>query len=50
MSGLETTTETMLCIRTLFANERVIPVVGVVGVAKSSMRVLEFKELMAVLS
>jgi hypothetical protein len=37
-------------VRTFFADERVIPVVGVVRVAKSSMRILEFEKLVAVLA
>ena len=37
-------------IRTLFADERVIPVVRVVRVAKSSMRIFEFEELVAMLA
>lgn len=37
-------------LRTLFADERVVPVVGIVRVAKSSMRILEFEKLVAVLA
>lgn len=38
-----------LDVLTFFANERVIPVVRVIRVAKTSMRILEFEELVAVL-
>src|SRR6266446_10041256 len=38
------------CVRTFFADERVVPVVGIVRVAKSSMRIFEFEKLVAVLS
>lgn len=37
-------------VRTLFADERVIPVVGIVRVTKSSMRIFEFEKLVAVLA
>jgi hypothetical protein len=37
-------------IRTLFADERVVPVVGIVRVAKSSMRIFKFEELVAMLA
>ena len=37
-------------IRTLFADERVVPVVGIVSVAKSSMRIFKFEELVAMLA
>lgn len=37
-------------LRTLFADERVVPVVGIVRVTKSSMRILEFEKLVAVLA
>ena len=40
----------VVTIRTLFADERVVPVVGIVRVAKSSMRIFEFEELVAVLA
>jgi hypothetical protein len=36
--------------RTLFADERVVPVVGIVRVTKSSMRIFEFEKLVAVLA
>ena len=35
-------------IRTLFADERVVSVVGIVRVTKSSMRIFEFEKLVAV--
>jgi hypothetical protein len=38
------------CKRTLFADERVIPIVGIVRVAESAMRILELQKLVAVLS
>lgn len=37
-------------VRTLFADERVVPVVGIVRVTKSSMRIFEFEKLVAVLA
>jgi hypothetical protein len=37
-------------VRTLFADQRVVPVVGIVRVAESSMRILEFEKLVAVLA
>lgn len=37
-------------VRTFFADETVIPVIRVVGVAESSVRVLELQELVAVLA
>jgi hypothetical protein len=37
-------------VRTFFADERVVSVVGIVRVAKSSMGVLEFEKLVAVLA
>ena len=37
-------------VRTLFADQRVVPVVGIVRVAESSMRILKFKEFVAVLA
>jgi hypothetical protein len=37
-------------VRTLFADERVIPVVGIVRVAKSSMRILKFEKLVPMLA
>jgi hypothetical protein len=37
-------------LRTLFADERVVPVVGVVRVTKSSVRIFEFEKLVAVLA
>ena len=37
-------------IRTLFADERVVPVVGIVSVAKSSMRIFKFEKLVAMLA
>ena len=40
----------MCDVRTLFADERVVPVVGIVCVAKSSMRILKFEKLVAVLA
>jgi hypothetical protein len=36
--------------RTLFADERVVPVVGIVRVTKSSVRIFEFEKLVAVLA
>ena len=39
-----------VCLRTLFADERVVPVVGVVRIAKSSVRIFEFEKLVAVLA
>lgn len=40
-----------LCgVRTLFADQRVVPVVGIVRVAESSMRILKFEKLVAVLA
>ena len=38
------------CLRTFFADERVIPVVRIVRVTKSSMRIFEFEKLVAVLA
>jgi hypothetical protein len=40
----------MSSVRTLFADERVVPVVGIVRVAESSMGVFEFEKLVAVLA
>jgi hypothetical protein len=40
----------MFWLRTLFADERVVPVVGIVRVTKASMRILEFEKLVAVLA
>ena len=37
-------------VRTLFADERVIPVVGIVRVAKSSMGILKFEKLVPMLA
>ena len=37
-------------VRTLFADERVVPVVGIVRITKSSVRVFEFEKLVAVLA
>jgi hypothetical protein len=37
-------------VRTFFADERVVPVVGIVRVAKSSMGILKFEKLVAVLA
>ena len=37
-------------IRTLFADQRVVPVVGIVRVAESSMRILKFKKFVAMLA
>jgi hypothetical protein len=37
-------------LRTLFADKRVISVVGIVRVAKSSMRIFEFEEFVAMLA
>jgi hypothetical protein len=37
-------------VRTLFADERVVPVVGIVRVTNSSMRIFEFEKLVPVLS
>ena len=37
-------------VRTLFADQRIVPVVGIVRVAESSMRILEFEELVAMLA
>ena len=37
-------------LRTLFADKRVVPVVGIVRVTKSSMGILEFEKLVAVLA
>jgi len=37
-------------VRTLFTDERVVPVVGIVRVTKSSMRILEFEKLVTVLA
>jgi hypothetical protein len=36
--------------RTFFADERVVPVVGIVRVTKPSMRIFEFEKLVAVLA
>ena len=40
----------MVMLRTLFADERVVPVVGIVCVTESSMRIFEFEKLVAVLA
>jgi hypothetical protein len=37
-------------IRTLFADKRVVPVVGIVRIAKSPMRVLKLEKLVAMLA
>lgn len=37
-------------LRTLFADERVVPVVGIVRVTKSTMGIFEFEKLVAVLA
>ena len=37
-------------LRTLFADERVVPIVGIVRVTKSSMRIFEFEKLVAMLA
>jgi hypothetical protein len=37
-------------VRTFFADKRVVPVVGIVRVAKPSVRILEFEKLVAVLA
>lgn len=40
----------MCDIHTLFADQRVVSVVGVVRVAESTMRILKFEEFVAVLA